>query len=131
MPLNWNTRLAVALNGTVISPIESFSPTLTVGHRVQHSLEADNVGVVTQAQTFTFSLTVRAIGAAVALLTKLAIDGTSFQIVLTEQVGSDWSFKQIAFNNCFFTSAAPSNATLDDAPTATFSGLCLDVEPTS
>jgi hypothetical protein len=131
MALNWNTKLAVAVNGTIISPIESFSPTLTVGHRVQHSLESDNVGVVSQAQTFTFSMTVRAIGASVALLTQLAINGTSFQIVLTEQVGSDWSFKQIAFNNCFFTSAAPGNVALDDAPTATFSGLCLDVEPTS
>ncbi|HWE37630.1 MAG TPA: hypothetical protein VG406_13765 [Isosphaeraceae bacterium] len=129
MPLNWNTRLAVAVNGTIISPIESFSPTLNVGHRVQHSLEADNVGVVTQAQTFTFSLTVRAMGAAVALLTQLALAGTAFQIVITEQTGSDWTFNQVAFNNCFFTSAAPSNVTLDDAPTATFSGLCLDVEP--
>lgn len=128
---NWNTRLAVAVNGTIISPIESFTPTLNVGHRVQHSLEADNVGVVTQAQTFTFTMTVRAVGASVAQLTQLAIQGTEFQIVITEQTGSDWSFKQIAFNHCFFTSIAPSNITLDDSPTATFSGLCLDVEPQS
>jgi len=130
-PLNWNTKLAVAVNGTIISPIESFSPTLNVGHRVQHSLETDNVGIVTQAQTFTFSMTVRAVGAAVATLTQLAIAGTSFQIVVTEQTGSDWSFKQVAFNNCYFTSISPSNLTLDDSPTATFSGVCLDVEPTS
>jgi hypothetical protein len=130
-PLNWNTKLAVAVNGTIISPIESFSPTLNVGHRVQHSLEADNVGIVTQAQTFTFSMTVRAVGAAVATLTQLAIAGTSFQIVVTEQTGSDWSFKQVAFNNCYFTSISPSNLTLDDSPTATFSGVCLDVEPSS
>jgi hypothetical protein len=131
MALNWNTRLAVAVNGTIISPIESFSPTFSVGHRVQHSLEADNVGIVTQAQTFTFSMSVRAVGASVAALTQLAIQGTPFQIVVTEQTGQDWSFKQIAFNNCVFTSAAPSNVTLDDSPTATFSGICLDVEPGS
>lgn len=129
MALNWNTRLAVAVNGQIISPIESFSPTFNVGHRVQHSLEADNVGIVTQAQTFTFSMTVRAVGAAVATLTQLALAGTEFQIVVTEQTGSDWTFKQIAFNSCYFTSAAPSNATLDDVPTATFSGVCLEVEP--
>ena len=129
MALNWNTKLAVAVNGALVSPIESFTPTLNTGHRVQHSLEADNVGIVTQAQTFTFSMTVRAVGVSVATLTSLAMNGTTFQIVVTEQTGSDWTFKQIAFNSCYFTSAAPSNLTLDDAPTATFSGVCLEVEP--
>ncbi len=127
--LNWNTKLAVAVNGAVVSPIESFTPTLNTGHRVQHSLEVDNVGIVTQAQTFTFSLTARAVGASVAALTLLAVNGTEFQIVVTEQTGSDWTFKQIAFNHCYFTSAAPSNITLDDSPTANFSGVCLEVEP--
>jgi hypothetical protein len=131
--LNWNSKLAVMVNNAIVSPIESFSPTLNVGHRVQHSLEADNVGIVTQAQTFTFTMTIRAVGTAVATLTGLAMSGTSFQVVLVEQVGpnlgSDWTFKSIAFNTCYFTSVAPSNVTLDDSPTATFSGVCLDVEP--
>ena len=129
--LNWNTKLAVMVNNVLVSPIESFAPTLNVAHRVQHSLEADNVGIVLQAQTFTFTMTVRAIGASVATLTALALAGTQFSIVLTEQVGSDWTFKSIAFNNCYFTSVAPSNVSMDDSPTATFSGVCLDVEPTS
>jgi len=129
--LNWNTKLAVMVNNNLVSPIESFSPTLNVGHRVQHSLEADNVGIVTQAQTFTFTMTVRAVGAAVATLTQLALAGTQFAIVLTEQTGSDWTFTSIAFNSCYFTSISPSNVMLDDSPTATFSGVCLDVEPTS
>ncbi len=129
--LNWNTKLAVMVNNSLVTPIESFSPTLNVGHRVQHSLEADNVGIVTQAQTFTFTMTVRAVGAVVATLTTLALGGTRFEIVLTEQVGSDWAFKSIAFNNCYFTSVSPSNVALDDSPTATLSGVCLAVEPTS
>jgi hypothetical protein len=129
MALNWNTKLAVAVNGTLVSPIESFTPTLNTGHRVQHSLESDNVGIVTQAQTFTFTMTVRAVGASVATLTTLAVNGTEFQIVVTEQTGTDWTFSQIAFNSCYFTSVAPSNVTLDDAPTATFSGVCLAVAP--
>ena len=129
MALNWNTKLAVAVNGALVSPIESFTPTLNTGHRVQHSLEADNVGIVTQAQTFTFTMSVRAVGASVASLTQLALQGTEFQIVVTEQTGTDWTFSQIAFNSCYFTSIAPSNITLDDAPTATFSGVCLEVEP--
>ena len=48
--LDWNTKLAVMVNNQLVSPIESFSPTLNVGHRVQHSLEANNVGIVLQAQ---------------------------------------------------------------------------------
>ena len=128
--LNWNTKLAVMVNNTLVSPIESFSPTLNVAHRVQHSLEADNVGIVTQAQTFTFTMTVRAVGASVALLTQLAVNGTQFAIVLTELVGGDWTFKTMAFNSCYFTSVSPSNVTMDDSPTATFSGVCLDVETT-
>lgn len=127
--LNWNTKLAVMADNQLIGPVESISPTLNVAHRVQHSLEANNVGIVLQAQTFTFTMTVRAVGPSVAMLTALALAGTSFAIVLTEQVGSDWTFKSIAFNNCYFTSVAPSNVTLDDSPTATFSGVCLDVEP--
>ena len=66
-----------------------------------------------------------------ASLTQLAINGTSFSIVVTEQTGTDWTFKSIAFNNCYFTSISPSNVTLDDSPTATFSGVCLDVEQSS
>jgi hypothetical protein len=131
MALNWNTKLAVSVNNNIVSPIESFSPTLNTAHRVQHSLEQDNVGIVTQAQTFTFMMSVRAVGASVAALTQLAMAGTEFQIVVTEQSGSDWTFKQIAFNHCYFTSVAPSNITLDDVPTATLSGVCLDVEPGS
>jgi hypothetical protein len=118
------------VNNTLVSPIESFSPTLNVGHRVQHSLEADNVGIVTQAKTFTFTMTIRAVGASVATLTQLALAGSQFAIVVTEQIpGKDWAFQSIAFYHCYFTSISPSNVTLDDSPTATFSGVCLDVEP--
>jgi hypothetical protein len=129
MALNWNTKLAVAINGDILSPIESFSPTFNTGHRVQHSLEIDNVGIVTQAQTFTFNMNIRAVGTAVASLTQLALKGAEFQIVVTEQVRTDWTFKQIAFNHCYLPSISPSNIMLDDSPTATFSGVCLDVVP--
>ena len=45
----------------------------------------------------------------VADLTQLALAGTQFAIVLTQQTGSDWTFKSIAFNSCYFTSISPSN----------------------
>src|SRR5438105_15092456 len=104
MTMNWNTKLAVAVNGAIVTPIESFSPTLNVGHRVQHSLEHDNVGIVTQAQTFTFSITVRAVGASVAQLTQLALQGTKFQIFFNELKDSDWAYTFIVFMYYYFTS---------------------------
>lgn len=135
---DWNTRLAVMVGTEVITPIESFTPTLTTTFRVQHSLEKDNVGFVRQPFTFTFAMTVRAIGDAgaansVAMLTKLALDGTEFQISLVRAEGSpgnQWAFQQAMFKRCFLTSAAPSNVTLQDSPTATFNGICLQYEMT-
>ena len=77
---DWNTRLEVRLGGSVVAPISQFTPTFNVPHTVIHSIEADNVGYVRQPQTFTFTMTVQAIGTAVADLTALAVAGQEFEI---------------------------------------------------
>jgi hypothetical protein len=122
---DWNTRLEVQLNGTTITPITNFTPTFTVPHTVIHSLEADNVGVVRQPFTFTFTMTVPAVATAVADLTGFAVSGTEFQIAVLENVGTDWSFKSMAFQRCLVTSATPSTVVATDAPQATFTCLAL------
>ena len=135
---DWNTRLAVTVGTDLVSPIETFSPTFTTPFRVQHSLEKDNVGFVREPFTFTFNMTVRAIsdpGAAngAARLTKLALDGTEFQITVVRADGSpgnQWAFQETLFKRCFITSAQSSSITLQDSPTATFSGICLQYEVT-
>lgn len=83
--LNWNTRLEVRLGSTVVTPISQFTPTFNVPHTVVHSVEADNVGYVRQPQTFTFTMTVQAIGSVVADLTTLAMAGTEFDIAVSEK----------------------------------------------
>lgn len=136
--MDWDTRLAVSVGTEIVTPIETFNPTFTTPFRVQHSLEADNVGFVRQPFTFTFSMTVRAIGSpgaanSVAKLTKLALDGTEFAISIARADGSagdQWAFEEVVFQRCFITSANPSNVTLQDSPTATFSGICLQYEMT-
>jgi len=126
------------LGTEMVTPIESFNPTFTTPYRVQHSLEQDNVGFVRQPFSFTFTMTVRAVGEAgqangVARLTQLALEGTEFQIAVVRADGSpgnQWSFQEAMFKRCFITSASPSNVTLQDSPSATFNCICLQYEMT-
>lgn len=117
---NWNTRLEVTLGGKTISPITAFTPTFNTPRTPVHSIEGENLGYVRQPQTITFTMTVSAIGPAVADLTELALNGTEFEISLAEKQGTDWAFKSIKFSGCVITAANPSNVVIDGAPQATF-----------
>jgi hypothetical protein len=131
---DWNSRLAVsyeAADGSrgEISPIDSFSPSFSLNAEVLHSLEATHVGVVYNPQALSFSMTVKAIGDVAARLTTLALEGTRFSVILQEsEGGTDWSFKSVVLTDCIITSAAPSNAMISGAPTATFSGFSLSAK---
>jgi hypothetical protein len=135
---DWDTRLAVTVGTDMITPIESINPTMTTSFRPQHSLEKDNVGYVRQPFTFTFTMTVRALGQpgqtnGVARLTKLALDGTEFQVSIVRADGSpgdQWAFQEVLFMRCFITSAAPSSLSLQDSPMATFNAICLQYQLT-
>jgi hypothetical protein len=124
---DWNTRLEVRLGSATITPIASFSPTFNVPHTVIHSLEADGVGYVRQPFTFTFTMAVPAVAAAVADLTELAVNGTEFSIAVAEKTGTDWSFKSMKFARCVITSTTPSNIVIDGVPQANFSCMALTV----
>lgn len=124
-PLNWQTRLEVSADGKVLSPISAFTPTFTTPKTVIHSIEADNIGAVYQPQTATFTMTLMAIGTNVAELTKMALEGTKFNIQVAEKKGTDWTFKKLLFRDCIITSANPSNVVIDGVPQATFNGMIL------
>jgi hypothetical protein len=124
---NWNTRLEIRLGDTVVAPISQFTPTFNVPHTVIHSIEADNVGYVRQPQTFTFTMTVQAIGTVVADLTELAVKGQQFEITVAEKQGTDWAFQALMFKECIITSANPSNVVIDGAPSASFN--CMSLRP--
>ena len=131
-----NTRLAVIVNNDTanpISPIESFSPTFSLTTEVVHSIEATHIGYIGNPENFTFTMTVKAIGDSAARLTRLAMDGAEFEIGLFEADGStgEWDFQSIVMRNCLITSASPSNATVNGAPVATFSGVARVVETNS
>ena len=124
---DWNTRLEVRLGDSTITPISTFTPTFNVPHTVLHSIEADNTGFVRQPFTFTFTMGVPAVAAAVADLTELAANGTEFQVVVAEKKGTDWAFNSIKFARCVVTSANPSNVVIDGVPQASFTCLALSV----
>lgn len=124
-PLNWKTRLEISVDGKVVSPIDSFTPTFTTPTTVIHSIEADNIGAVFQPQTATFTMSLKAIGPSVAELTKMALEGKKFNISVAEHRGTDWTFSKLLFRDCVITSANPSNVVIDGAPMATFNGVIL------
>ena len=74
-------------------------------------------------------MTVQAIGTAVADLTELAINGTEFEVAVSEKQGTDWTFKSIKFKRVVITSANPSNVVIDGAPSASFNCAALVAEP--
>ena len=91
-PLNWKTRLEIHADGKPVSAIDSFTPTFTTQVTPIHSIEADNIGAIFHPQTATFTMTLKAMGPNVAELTKLAIEGKKFDISLSENKGTDWTF---------------------------------------
>jgi len=98
---DWNSRLAVKFeddDGThTISPLESFQPTFAMNAEPINSVEAVNVGVIYNPEQISFTITAKAIGTSVARLTKLALDGTRFQIVMEEvdEGDDEWSLSEI------------------------------------
>jgi hypothetical protein len=124
-PVNWKTRLEISVDGKVISPIDSFTPTFTTPKTQIHSIEADNIGAVHHPQTATFTMSLKAIGPSVAELTRLALAGKAFQISVAEKTGTDWTFLKMLFRDVLITTANPSNVVIDGAPVATFNGIIL------
>lgn len=129
--VNWKSRLAVKYKGAdgaekLISPIDSFQPSFSLNAEALHSVERTHMGVVYSPSQITFSISVKAIGTVAAELMLLAMKGTPFDIVIVEnEGGQDWSFKEVALGKCIITSTSPSNATISGAPAATFSGFSL------
>ena len=115
----------ITVEGVVVSPVDSFTPTFNTQTTPVHSVEADNVGAIFHPQTATFTMSLKAIGTSVAELTRLALGGGKFDIQVAEKQGTDWSFKKMLFRDCLITSANPSNVVIDGAPAATFSGIIL------
>lgn len=133
MPTWMNTRLAVVLNGdsdNPLTPLESFTPSFNLNTEVVHSLEATHIGYIANPENFTFTLTVKAIGGAAATLMQLAMEGTEFEVGLYEAAGStgEWDFSHVVLRSCLITTANPSNATVNGAPVATFSGVARQGE---
>lgn len=127
---DWNTRLVVQVtsDGATppdITPIDQFTPTFATSAEALHSIEKTHIGVIYAPVQITFSMTVRAIGGSVGRLTKLALNGNRFNVLVQQQEGNDWSFSSVVLTDCIITSAQPGAATISGAPSATFTGFSL------
>ena len=121
---DWNSKLVVSVAGAVITPSDTFVPTFTLPRTVIHSIEKDRVGSIAGPRTATFTMSMKAIGPSVAILTNMALNGTEFSVSVAVQSGNDWSFLQLLFRECLIISANPSNLSTD-APVASFNGIIL------
>ncbi len=136
MAMDWRTRLSVSYHDpnlgkdVEISPIDSFSPAFSLGVEPLHSIEQTHIGAIYSPKSITFSLTVKTIGPVAAQLTKLALEGTRFNITLSVHDGTDWAFSQILLSDCIITSTTPTAASPTGAPTATFSGFSMQATAT-
>jgi hypothetical protein len=128
--LKWDTRLTVMVGTTVVTPVDSIIPNFNTPVQTLHSLEADNVAHIVQPEAVTFAMTVKAIGPVVAKLTDLARNHKSFTLAVSEKTGNDWTFSNVAFNDCYITSVA-NNIVIDGVPTTTFNCICLEAIPTA
>jgi hypothetical protein len=137
--MSWNSKLHVTVNNVLLTPITSFTTTFASSVTPIHSIEADNVGVIVKPKTMTFKMVVPATFGAdptapnAAVLYKLAIAGTSFDVALAVLSGNDWVFSQLLFRGCYITSANASDVQvgtisgqLDTLPVATFIGIVTD-----
>ena len=126
---NWNTQLQVSVDGQMITPISSFIPTFDLPYTVLHSIESSNIGYTRGRPSYTFTMTVPAVGTAVAALTDLALQGKSFDVTVAEKEGNDWSFNRILLASCVITQVLPSNIGLHtEVPSATFSCTALSAK---
>lgn len=123
-----NTRLMVVIDEKTddpVCPIESVQTTFNTPAEVVHSLEATHIGYIASPENITFTMTVKAIGTWAAKLTRIAMDGQQFKLCIyeTTETPGEWDFTSVALDHCLITSANPSNATVNGAPMATFSGV--------
>jgi hypothetical protein len=118
-PMNWASNRMVFVAHNSPDDVAAAAAGVIGGVDPWVSRVLKPVGGITQAGDFTDQ----------ELLTLMHPDQVGIVQPKVNPVVHPEFFQQIAFNHCYFTSVSPSNLMLDDAPTASFSGVCLDVEP--
>lgn len=128
------TRLGIrfrTVDGTEmpITPIENFSPTSDLPFEIIDSIEAANIGVAAQNERFSFDFTVKGVNAEVMReMYATAINRGRFSIgvVNTNPDLDQWTFDEVAWEDCYFTNATPVDITSEGGvATMSFSGIAL------
>jgi len=141
MGKDWKAKLFVSVvtasgGQKLLTPIIDINPTFNTPNVAEHSLEADNVGVTMGNDTFSFTLTVKALRDEDAgtnpaeVLAKLQLKHEEFNIVLVERDtnvsgGKNWAFDSLMMEKCYINSGSPSRSTLGTSPVAVFNCISL------
>jgi len=140
---DWKSKMYVKIQAEdgqfLLSPITEINPTFNTPHVQEHSLEADNVGVTKQNDTFAFSLAVKAVrddesGTNPSKnMTLLQLNHKPFQVVLQERKtqdsdGKNWAFEEsILLEECYVNNSSPTRAILNGSPNAVFNCISMGV----
>ena len=143
MGKDWKSKLYVKItvDGVqhLLTPIVDINPTINTPHTPEHSLETDNVGVTKGNDTYTFSLTVKAVrdedsGSNPAkILADAQLKHKPFSIVMVERQisggdGDNWAFEEsLLLENCYVNNSSPTRATLNTSPVAVFNCIALGI----
>lgn len=112
-----------------ITPIENFSPSTDLPFEIIDSIEAANVGVAAQNERFTFDFTVKGVnGDVMREMFAAAMKRQEFSIGImnTNPDLDQWTFDEISWEECRFTSVTPVDITSEGGvSTMSFSGIAL------
>jgi hypothetical protein len=118
-----------------ITPIENFSPTSDLPFEIIDSIEEANIGVAAQNERFTFDFTVKGVNADVMremYATAINRGRFSIGIVNSKPDLDQWTFDEVAWEDCYFTNATPVDITNEGGvATMSFSGIALKTVATN
>jgi hypothetical protein len=133
---NWKTKLVAkiqseSLGEFLITPLDSINPRIDTPHDVLNSTEAENIGYIRRPMSFSFDMTIPAVGDVVSKITRLQLTREEFDIhVQVFDESEDWTFTDdgVVFENCIITGGSPTPVSNADVPRATFNGNFLSMQ---
>lgn len=131
--VNWGAKLAIRITEadgtkTLITPLESFDPQIQTPHLEIDSTEQERLGWERQPTRFSFTLSVKAVGDAAQVLSRLQLNRDEFEIGIAEEntETGDWAFTSVLFTRCKITSSNPTRLSNNGAPVASYNGGALE-----
>lgn len=133
MSANYGAKLAIRIidadgNEVLISPLESFTPSISTPQDIIHSTEEERLGFGRGPTEFSFSFTVKSIGLAAKECVRIQLEQQTFELGVAEEntETGDWSFTAMLYSSCKITNSGPSAISQGGIPVSSFDAVALD-----